>query len=76
MKILLIAIFLAAALQSASGLAVQPTCPQWSLNDAALIPDALFTANVFHYNKADVMGGSPVGPYFGIDESAGCTWSV
>jgi len=59
-----------------AGLAVIPPsgCPEYALDDHSLPALALFTANVFHYNKDNLMSGNPVGPYYGIDEAAGCSW--
>jgi hypothetical protein len=74
MKIIASCLLIVASLAVASALAVRPTCPEWTLTDAALIADSLFTPNVLHYNKVDVMSGNPVGPYYSIDEAAGCRW--
>jgi len=76
MKFALVVLVAALSVATVAGLAVQPTCPEWALDDASLPSLQQFTANVFHYNKDNVMSGSPVGPYFSINEAAGCTWYV
>lgn len=51
-----------------------PQCPEFQILGDQLGSTPNMIQNVLHYNKNNVMAGSPVGPYFSIGSQ--CTWRL
>ena len=67
-------LFLAMLAVGAMGLAVQPSCPEFQILGTQLGDTPQMIQNALHYNKDNVMSGSPVGPYFNIGNR--CSWRL
>jgi len=57
---------------AANALLVPPPCAQYAMSDTSLGATPGFIPNVIFYNGNSLMSGTPVGPYYGLNEGPNC----